>query len=196
MPTKTQLAALVDSFDWDTWLGRVKTAVDRGVRVIALDQAGREADKHDLAFNAEDPFVDRHFTGYVGERIKQLDATTRERVLETLRAALADGVGESVTELAGRLVDATQGAEAFSAARALMIARTETAIAYNTGALLAYGQNQIARVEVSDGDGDEECAEADGQIWTVEEAMANPIAHPNCVRSFAPVVDDDTAGEE
>jgi len=130
----------------------------------------------------------------VGERITQIDETTRGTIRDELQRALADGTGESATELAERLRDAVDDSAALSPSRALMIARTETAIAYNHGALLAYGQNGIEHVDVSDGDEDDECAEADGQTWTIEEAMADPVAHPNCVRSFEPA--DEPATEE
>jgi hypothetical protein len=56
---------------------------------------------------------------------------------------------------------------------------------------LPTSQAGVTHVEVSDGDDDDDCADADGQVWTLEEALANPIAHPNCVRSFAPADEGD-----
>jgi hypothetical protein len=44
-------------------------------------------------------------------------------------------------------------------------------------------------VDVLDGDDDEPCASANGARWTVEEAEANPLGHPNCTRAFSPVVE-------
>jgi hypothetical protein len=189
------LTRLVDSFDWDAWNAKIAAAIDESYRDVASDQAEREAESHGLDWDPQDPFVDRWFTSYVGERITQIDETTRDTLRDELQSAFEDGKGESVTELAGRLRDVVGDSAEMSPSRALTIARTETAIAYNHGALLAYGQNGIENVEVSDGDGDEECADADGQTWTLEEAMSDPVAHPNCVRSFSPVVDE-TPGEE
>lgn len=195
--TAAQLKRLVETFDWDAWNAKIGAVIQDGYEAVALEQAAIEATRHGLDFDADDPFVERWFTEYVGERITQIDETTRERVRDTLQAALEDGEGGTAQELAERVREAAGDAAAFSPARALTIARTETAIAVNHGAGLAYQQNGITHVEISDGDGDEECAEADGQIWTVDEFLANPIAHPNCVRSAAPVVDeDDQAAEE
>lgn len=194
MPTPAQLRNLLDTFDWDTWASRIGAAIDDTYRDVAGEQAEREADAHDLDWNADDPFVDKWFTRYITERITQLDETTRDLLKDELQSALADGKGEGMTELAGRLSDAVKDSSALSPSRALTIARTETAIAYNHGALLAYGQNGIDHVEVNDGDDDEECAAADGEIWTLDEAMADPVAHPNCVRSFSPA--DSQADEE
>jgi SPP1 gp7 family putative phage head morphogenesis protein len=75
--------------------------------------------------------------------------------------------------------------------RALMVARTETGFAYNQGALDNYREAEITHVEVMDGGTEgscEECDVLDGQVWTVEEAEANPLEHPNCSRAFAPVL--------
>jgi hypothetical protein len=60
----------------------------------------------------------------------------------------------------------------------------------NVGAILSYREAGLEKVEVLDGDGDDICAEADGQIWTLEQAEANPLGHPGCTRSFAPIVGD------
>ncbi|MBU7015544.1 MAG: hypothetical protein HXS43_12030, partial [Theionarchaea archaeon] len=49
------------------------------------------------------------------------------------------------------------------------------------------------QVRVLDGDGCEECIEANGQIWTIEEAMANPLQHPNCLRDFEPHFEEETS---
>ena len=61
----------------------------------------------------------------------------------------------------------------------------------NHGTVVASRQAGVTHVEVSDGDDDEACAHANGQVWTLEEALANPVAHPNCTRSFSPVEDPD-----
>lgn len=189
--TLSELDRLLASFDWESWVAKLEDIVDPAFRGIAVSQAEREAKDLGIAFDAEDPFVTRYFTSYVTARITQLDQTTREVLKDELQRALEDDQGASMTELASNLMDVVGDSAAFSPARALMIARTETAIAYNSGAIAAFRQNGIEQVEVSDGDGDDECAEADGQIWTLDEALAEPIAHPNCVRSFAPVVPDD-----
>jgi hypothetical protein len=75
-----------------------------------------------------------------------------------------------------------------SESRAGLIARTEIANANNLTGTAAYRDSGLVeRVEVFDGTEDDACAAADGQIWTLDEADANPIEHPNCQRAFAPV---------
>lgn len=194
--TLTELKKLVDSFDWEEWEGDLRLAFADDFEAVAIAQGTAEARALDLAFSEADPFLTRFFTSYIGERIKQLAATTRDIVIEELHAALEDGEGEGSTKLADTLLTAVDDSAALSPMRALMIARTETAIAYNIGAIAAFKQAGVTHVEVSDGDEDEDCAAADGEIWTLAEAMANPIAHPNCVRSFAPADDEDIPQDE
>jgi len=123
--------------------------------------------------------------------------TLRDRINELVTQAIDEGW--TGADLKQALQD-----EAFSAWRAETIARTETAIAYNKGALAYYKDNGIERVRVLDGagclpeghedgaappsdaEGVQDDAEANGQVWTGEEADELEVAHPNCIRSFAP----------
>ena len=73
--------------------------------------------------------------------------------------------------------------------RANTIARTEIANAQNTGTIARYQASGVTRVMVRDGEEDELCAEYNGTIQTMEWALANPTAHPNCTRAFAAIVD-------
>jgi hypothetical protein len=77
--------------------------------------------------------------------------------------------------------------EDYEAFRALRIARTESAIAYNHGGVLGGLQAGFKHFEVFDGTDDEICAQANGQIWTAAQCLRDPIGHPNCVRSFGPI---------
>ena len=185
--TVAQLDKLLSSFDWDTWSSDLRDEIESPLKLIIEVQGERDGSKLGIEFNAKDPFVSRHFTQYLGARITQLDETTRDLVKETLHAALIEDEAVGVNDLAGRLMESG----AFAPSRALMIARTETATAYNFGALGAYHQAGVEEVEVSDGDGDEECADANGEVWSLDEALANPLAHPNCVRSFGPHISDE-----
>ena len=190
MPTPKELKALADSFDYESWSTKVSAAIAPHYEAIANEQGKRDANKYDLEWDVDDPFVDRWFTSYLGERITQLEETTRDIVRRELQSALEDGKADSLSEFADRLRSVTADSAAFSPSRALMIARTETANAYNAGSALAYRQNGIEHVEVSDGDDDEECAAVDGAVWSVDDALANPTEHPNCTRAFAPVLDE------
>lgn len=122
-----------------------------------------------------------------GELVTMITQTQREDVAALLDQAIQGGWSPQhfARELRGKFT--------FSKARAAMIARTETAIAYNRGKTATYRTVQIQYVYVYDGDGDDECIAANGSIWTVDEADANPIEHPNCKRTFRPATEEEVA---
>lgn len=122
----------------------------------------------------------------VGERIKGIDDTTRDKVQSYLDVAIENEW--TPKELAKHIAADESGA--FSAARAELIARTETGTVLNEAAVAGYrASGRVEKVIVFDGDDDGECQEANGQTWTLDKAEAEPLSHPRCVRSFAPVVD-------
>ena len=117
----------------------------------------------------------------VGLRVAGIGRTTRELVARAIREGIEQGL--SPREL-GEVVRAA----GFGEARAEAIARTEAATVLNEAAIASYRELEVTHVQVTDGDEDDECAEADGQTWTLDEAESSPLAHPNCTRSFAPVI--------
>lgn len=190
--TRRQLLDAVDQFDWETWNNRTQKVLEREYRKILVDAAKRTARSLNISFEVEDPWVQRQLTEYIGERIKELDKTTRSEVKDLIQGVLEDE-GALTTNTLGDLIRDTVR-ERFSGYedwRADRIARTETAIAYNNGTVFACRQAGVAKVEVSDGDDDEECSAVDGTIQTLEWALANPTAHPNCTRAFSPVLEED-----
>lgn len=183
---------VVDTFDWASWSSEMADLLDGPLRDIMHDQAQRTADDHDETFDPDDPFVKRTFTDYVGSRIKQLSDTTKEEVSNLIRTVVEENGAESVTELGDLVRDKVRETfEGYADWRADRIARTESANLYNVGTLLAARQMGFTHVEVTDGDEDEACAAANGQVWTLAQALAEPTAHPNCERSFAPVDQND-----
>jgi hypothetical protein len=70
----------------------------------------------------------------------------------------------------------------FGETRADLIARTETSTAFNLGTIQALKDAGEDYVVVSDPDecGEDVC-DVDGETWTIEEAEAEPIGHPNAV---------------
>lgn len=74
---------------------------------------------------------------------------------------------------------------------AQVVARTKSAVAYNTGTVTQGARFGVQWWEVFDGGG---CGweshhggdEANGSIRSLEEVTAHPISHPNCRRSFGP----------
>ncbi|WDL97808.1 phage portal protein [Alicyclobacillus sp. ALC3] len=111
--------------------------------------------------------------------------TTRNMIREHVVAAVKDG--QTIAELQQGI----QEHYAFSSARAETIARTETGTAYNRGGVGGWRAVGVMHVEVFDGDYDGACAAANGSIWTLAHAEADPLQHPRCVRSFAPIPPDE-----
>lgn len=82
-----------------------------------------------------------------------------------------------------------------------MVVRTNANRAYNMGVLDAIAKKGIEWVAVSDGP---ECGwtfhddpeAANGMVVTLDEARANPLAHPNCRRAFAPATPQQIKDEE
>lgn len=70
------------------------------------------------------------------------------------------------------------------------IARTESAVSFNRASSELMREAGISHVEIIDGVDDDDCAAANGEIWTLEEYESNPVAHPNCTRVGLPVIDE------
>lgn len=89
--------------------------------------------------------------------------------------------------IAGSSGDDRAGVHVLTATTAL-IAADQFVSSRNDASNLAYRQGGVSFVDVEDGtDHDEACAAANGQRWSIEEAMLNDKEHPNCVRAFTPV---------
>jgi SPP1 gp7 family putative phage head morphogenesis protein len=194
--TPAEVIALVDSFDWEAYHESINEKLDKSFMQILAIQGKRGALRAGttIAFDVDDPFVKKQLTGYVGERIVSLDATTRKEVSDLVRSIIEkDGgttqqIGDAIAE------KVREKFKDYADWRADRIARTETAIAYNYGNLLGYRQAGVKKVKVIDndaGDADEICRKAHGQIWTIEQALANPIGHPGCKRDFEPVLEEE-----
>lgn len=125
----------------------------------------------------------------LAEKVTRINDTTRKAIGETVEEGLRRGY--PITRIANGYADegypgiAGVFAEA-SAARAETIARTESALIYNAAATAGYRTAGVTHVVVLDGTGDTKCAAANGSRWTIEQSEMDPIAHPNCIRSFAP----------
>jgi SPP1 gp7 family putative phage head morphogenesis protein len=119
----------------------------------------------------------------VGERITGINLTTRDKIAGIIAEGFDKGL--SPADVANLIEDST----AFDAARAELIARTETALAYNESALRSYNEFGISTVEAIDGDEDAECAERNGKVYPLDEALSI-TDHPNGTLDWAPVKAD------
>ena len=73
--------------------------------------------------------------------------------------------------------------------RSRAIARTEIAHSQNASTAARYRTAGVTQVIVRDGDDDELCAPYSNTRQSLDWALDNPIAHPNCTRAFAAVID-------
>lgn len=124
-------------------------------------------------------------------------ASTRDEVYSIIETGLKEG--KPVASIGGKR--AVPGTIAHDLKETLIYdadykyvraARSEHARIQNQGALTRFEKNNIVEVEVVDGmDFDEACAMANGQIWKLEYARRNETEHPNCTRTFGPVIPKD-----
>ncbi|MGD0263540.1 MAG: hypothetical protein ABSD47_01135 [Candidatus Methylomirabilota bacterium] len=147
---------------------------------------------------------------YGARLVTQVDDTSKELIRNLVTEELRAGV--VIQDLTDDLMKAFGD---FAEYRAERIARTETALAFNHGTIGGYRDAGVEYVEVLDGPGClpdghdddagppapdvygiQEDAEANGQIWSLDEAAGYPVGHPNCVRAFAAVTFPPPAEEE
>jgi hypothetical protein len=187
-----QLLAIVDKFDWEAYNESIREDVGAAYTEVLTIQGNRGAKRAGKdTFDANDPFVQKHLTGYIGDRIVQLDETTRTDVKGIIQTILESDDGASVAEIGDSIAERVRETfDGYADWRADRIARTETGMAYNTGNVLGYRQADVSEVDVSDSDNDPICAAANGQRWTIAKALANPLGHPGCERDFSPVVEE------
>lgn len=129
-----------------------------------------------------DPFVARveqYVLSQTGVRIGGINETTRQAVAAVIRA----GISENLT--ASDIADRIEQLPAFDEARAELVARTESAFAYNSAAITSYREYGVSQVQAIDGDGDPECAERNGHVFSIEDA-ADIEDHPNGTLDWAP----------
>jgi phage portal protein BeeE len=164
-------------------------------RVLEAAEAAWEASAAefaiDAAFDVSNPQVRSLLAEASSKRVVNITDATRD----VLKRLLAEGaqLGLSPFQLAngvGDFAGVRSAVEETYKNRAMAIARTEMGWGSNRGANALYRSEGIEKVEVFDGDFDDACKEADGSTWTLAEAEANPLEHPNCQRAFAPVVEE------
>jgi len=92
------------------------------------------ADQVGLTISYDPQRTDPYVQQQLGRLVQQVSLTTQAAVRQIVTDSIA--AGETIAEMQARI----QGAAAFSPARALAIARTETTRAINAGSLVAYQQ--------------------------------------------------------
>ena len=181
-------AAVEDSGAWpgfESAVERVLTlAAARGLANTAAVQQAEGFDVPEIDFTA----LGRELAGRE-EGAKSISKTLRDRVVRNV----AEGVRRGYSTK--QLIEGVEG-ENYGGLRSVLrnwsdsqlslITRTESGHYYNEAILQVAEASGRDRVLVTDGDYDPACAEANGSVWSVEEARARRLEHPNCTRSFIP----------
>lgn len=122
-------------------------------------------------------------------RITKINDRTRDAVQAWLVQGLAEGLSPvALAESIEQGVKLDNGQPAFDEYRAELIARTELADAYNAASIASYEDAGITQLEAIDGDDDEVCAERNGQVFSIEEALQIED-HPNGTLDWVPVIE-------
>lgn len=118
------------------------------------------------------------------EGIDSIVDTLKTRVLNNVKdARAADAERKDFQSVVRQAINDWSGSQAST------IGLTEAVRSYNLGTLEAAALAGISKVYVVDGDDqDEPCAQAHGQLWTIDHARNNLLEHPNCRRAFIPAV--------
>ena len=115
--------------------------------------------------------------------LRSIINTQRGRVGYHVAQALDKGGGAAEAEAGVR-----EAIRLWSETQSSLIAETEAVHAFNEGTLTVAELTGSTQVYVQDGhDDDEPCKEADGSVWTIEEARERRLEHPRCRRSFIPL---------
>lgn len=116
--------------------------------------------------------------------VRGITKNLKDRVLGEVRAALKkDDVGKGDIDLLIR--DTVRD---WQNTKAETVALTEATEAYNEGTLTVLEATGHTEVAVFDGeDHDDACKEANGQVWSIDQARSNRLEHPRCRRAFVPL---------
>jgi len=136
-------------------------------------------------------------------------------IAESMRADIGSKVAQAIDQGWSPQRLAAEIRDSLGFARAETVARTETALAYGFGAQEAFADAGVELVQVLDGSGClpgghmngapgatgeegivQEEAEANGQIWTLEQYRERTIGHPNCVRAAVVYLTEQQAAAE
>lgn len=145
-----------------------------------------------IDFELTDPAISKMLAS-AGSEVRDISETTRSALQNALK--YGNEQGWSIQELVRG--DENQPGlrsivEETYKNRSVTIARTELGNAQNSVTLNRYGTSGVDNVGVLDNgdtDDDDECKQANGQVWSRSYAENNPLEHPNCTRCFFPILE-------
>jgi hypothetical protein len=175
-------------FDRNHEADRLRKALQPMIAGLATT-VGKRTDELMKKPAKSDPFTDAvvsRVATKVGARVTGITQTTQNAISSAIQQGFDDGLSP------GEIADLIDGLPEFDEARAELVARTETMFAYNAAALDSFGEFGVTEVQAIDGDGDEECADRDGQTFSIEDADSIED-HPNGTLDWVPIIPDEEA---
>lgn len=170
---------IMDSPAWGAFSKRLADIMERHTSQAVSAAATQEASRSGEPAAIDVEAIAREVV-YRPEGLRGIVANFRRSI--STRLQRAEQRGDADTEAAIRTA-MNQWRDGHSETTAL----SEVVEGYNEGWLTAYEHSGGSHVYVHDGhDYDEECAAADGQVWTIEQAREARKAHPRCQRAFGP----------
>jgi hypothetical protein len=169
---------------WDRALGKAIRPHVSGVVVTVTDRTTQLL-KHEGKAEI-DPYVaevERYVLERTGKRITGINEHTRDSIAGIIRQSLELETPMTSSDIA----DAVQASTLFDDARSEVIARTESAFAYNAASISSFQQYGVEQVEAIDGDQDEVCADRNGRTFGVDEAF-DIEDHPNGTLDWVPIL--------
>jgi hypothetical protein len=163
---------------WETFREQVAAAMEKAAQLAASSAAIDSGITAELDY---DEIAKR--VVYRKDGVGGIVRTLKRRLL----AKLANELSAESTK-----VDAEQAIMAYiddwRKGHAETVALTEAVHSYNEAMLDSIESTGASEVYVEDGDDhDEPCQEANGSVWTVEEARSRRLEHPRCRRAFLPL---------
>lgn len=189
----TKADAILSSYASNSWATDLDSLLKQLTVEIYVDGM-KDAQTTLTGSFVSDPIYHEYANAYAEERSAELVTKLDDSTKNMLRSDLVSMMEEGLTpaEIAANLEENY----AFSEYRSMMIARTETGFTWNRSTVKMYSESGVKMVYVHDGDYDEDCRAANGQVWSADYASINALGHPNCVRSFSPCLEPDVQPDE
>lgn len=180
---KTLTKRVKESEAWKTFQSMIATVMERYAQQAVSTAAVHHGNLGLVPEDALDYEAIAREIVYRKGGVREISENLRSEIVQKVGKVLAEGGGRGEVEQAIR-----ESIVFWKQTQAETVAMTEAVHAYNEGTLSTIEATGGTEVFVTDGeDDDEPCAEADGSVWTIEQARANRLEHPRCRRAFVPL---------
>lgn len=178
------LLFLLSGFDFEQKFERVLSKVLTAYAEQAVKQAESEISGFTMPVERKKEIINSIISGRIAYILPKIEQATRKMIAE----------GIYISGDKSLLKTAVNELYALSDERAKLINDTEQRVVANIArTATAKESGRVEAVLVIDGDGCAVCPTINGQVWSLDYAMAHPLEHPNCVRQFVFLTSDEVA---